>query len=298
MALTNILIGAVANDGTGDPLRTAFGKINTNNGLFSTVALSGAYADLTGKPALATVATTGVYSDLTGRPAFAAVATSGAYSDLSGAPTLAAVATSGAYADLSGTPTIPTATPIRPPLIAGNFYPAFPSVMSTGSIVAINSMKLIPLVVHQTCTILTLGVLVNTLATGGNCQLALYASNPTTGRPTGTALGNTASISTAATGAATGNMGASVQLTAGTLYWLAINCDNSTNLFISPSGTMNAFAWLVGSVNFTDVISATTAAETLVVAQTFGTWPDLTAASFTMASGKGAMIAYKVASVP
>jgi uncharacterized protein (AIM24 family) len=38
----------------------------------------------------------------------AAVATSGAYSDLTGKPALAAVATSGAYADLSGKPAIPT----------------------------------------------------------------------------------------------------------------------------------------------------------------------------------------------
>lgn len=77
-------------------------------GSLATVALTGAYADLTGKPVLAPVATSGAYGDLTGRPALAAVATSGAYSDLSGRPALAPVATSGAYADLTGQPTIPT----------------------------------------------------------------------------------------------------------------------------------------------------------------------------------------------
>lgn len=39
-------------------------------------------------PVLATVATSGAYADLTGRPALAPVATSGAYSDLTGGPTL------------------------------------------------------------------------------------------------------------------------------------------------------------------------------------------------------------------
>ena len=39
----------------------------------------------------------------------ATVAISGAYSDLTGTPTLASVATSGAYSDLTGTPTVPTA---------------------------------------------------------------------------------------------------------------------------------------------------------------------------------------------
>jgi hypothetical protein len=77
------------------------------------VATSGAYSDLSGKPVLATVATSGAYSDLSGRPTLAAVATSGAYSDLSGAPALATVATTGAYADLSGKPTLGTAAALN-----------------------------------------------------------------------------------------------------------------------------------------------------------------------------------------
>jgi hypothetical protein len=114
----------------------------------SSVAVSGAYSDLSGKPTLATVATSGAYSDLSGKPTLvdeldelidvaitpatlssssylgyntalalwenktlptlATVASTGAYSDLSGKPTLATVATSGAYSDLSGKPTLAT----------------------------------------------------------------------------------------------------------------------------------------------------------------------------------------------
>lgn len=59
----------------------------TITGLAS-VALSGSYTDLTGRPSLATVATTGVYSDLTGKPSLATVATTGVYSDLTGKPAL------------------------------------------------------------------------------------------------------------------------------------------------------------------------------------------------------------------
>ncbi len=73
------------------------------------VALSGAYADLSGTPTLATVATSGAYADLSGTPTLATVATSGAYADLSGTPTLATVATSGDYDDLINQPTIPAA---------------------------------------------------------------------------------------------------------------------------------------------------------------------------------------------
>ena len=77
-------------------------------GSLATVALTGAYSDLTGRPILAAVATSGAYADLSGKPVLAAVATSGAYADLSGRPALAPVATSGVYADLTGKPTIPT----------------------------------------------------------------------------------------------------------------------------------------------------------------------------------------------
>lgn len=59
----------------------------------ATVATSGAYSDLTGKPTLFS----GSYTDLTNKPSLF----SGAYADLSGKPTLF----SGAYADLSGKPT-------------------------------------------------------------------------------------------------------------------------------------------------------------------------------------------------
>lgn len=55
---------------------------------------------------LATVAATGLYNDLTGKPTFATVATTGAYGDLTGRPSIAAVGLSGAYADLTGKPTL------------------------------------------------------------------------------------------------------------------------------------------------------------------------------------------------
>jgi hypothetical protein len=81
-------------------------KANTAD--LASVAFSGAYSDLSGKPSLATVATSGAYSDLSGKPNLATVATSGSYNDLSNKPALKTVATSGSYNDLSNKPTIPT----------------------------------------------------------------------------------------------------------------------------------------------------------------------------------------------
>jgi hypothetical protein len=70
-------------------------KANTSS--LATVATSGAYSDLTGKPTLFS----GSYTDLTSKPTLF----SGAYADLTGKPTLATVATSGLFADLTSKPT-------------------------------------------------------------------------------------------------------------------------------------------------------------------------------------------------
>lgn len=96
MSRARTLAGAIGGDGT----------LNVGDvaGLH-TVASTGAYADLTGRPVLSSVATSGAYGDLSGKPVLHSVATSGAYADLSGKPTLATVATSGSYNDLTNKPT-------------------------------------------------------------------------------------------------------------------------------------------------------------------------------------------------
>ena len=88
VALPTNATGVLKNNGSGTLTWTAL----------STVATSGGYADLSGKPTLATVATTGSYTDLTSKPTLATVATSGSYTDLTNKPPIPA-----AY-------TLPTAT--------------------------------------------------------------------------------------------------------------------------------------------------------------------------------------------
>jgi len=108
------------------------------------VAVSGSYADLGGKPALATVATSGSFTDLSNQPApfdpatLAAVAVSGSFNDLSNQPapfdpaTLASVATTGAYSSLSGTPALATVATTG---AYGNLTgtPALAAVATTGA---------------------------------------------------------------------------------------------------------------------------------------------------------------------
>ena len=79
-------------------------KINT----LSTVAKTGNYNDLTGKPNLKPVSTSGDYSDLENKPTLKPVATTGNYNDLDDKPALKPVATSGNYNDLTGKPNLHT----------------------------------------------------------------------------------------------------------------------------------------------------------------------------------------------
>lgn len=67
VGLSNVDNTSDANKPVSTAQQTAL-NAKANSSSLATVATSGAYADLTGKPSLATVATTGAYSDLTGKP--------------------------------------------------------------------------------------------------------------------------------------------------------------------------------------------------------------------------------------
>lgn len=159
------------------------------------------------------------------------------------------------------------------------------------------TIELFPAVIKQKMTISTLGARITTLSAGGNCQFAIYATNAATGRPTGSALVSTASVSTAATGNV--NSAASVQLSAG-IYWFATNCDNATVAFNVISGAFfSGMSKMFGStISQSDAFAGQTLTG-LSVTQTFGTWPSLTSASFgDVTINIIPTILFKVASVP
>jgi hypothetical protein len=82
MAISLVNIGTYAGDGTGDPIRTAFQKINDNFSQFSSVSFSGEYSSLSGTPTLATVATTGLYSSLSELPTLGSLSSLSSISDI------------------------------------------------------------------------------------------------------------------------------------------------------------------------------------------------------------------------
>lgn len=154
-----------------------------------------------------------------------------------------------------------------------------------------NVITLFPGFIPQKCTITALGFFINTLSAGGNMQAAIYA-NSASMRPTGNALASTASVSTASANVGV-NAAVSVQLDVG-WYWFAANCDNATSRANSVSNDLSPA--IIGAASQSAGIF-NGAAFGLSVAQTFGTWPDLTSASFSDFFGP-VVVQFKVGSVP
>jgi hypothetical protein len=204
-----------------------------------------------------------------------------------------------AFADLSGQPTLAqlagvAAPQIVPTAISGNWIlPPMNSNTGSNNGTTASTIFLIPFSLQTAITVTALGVWIAVLSAGGNIQLALYASNNATGRPTGNALMSTASITTAATGAVSGTV-TPVALTPGNIYWMAMNADNST---VAMTTYINnpPLGWLYGSATLANLFAGTNVAALtgLSVAQAFGTWPSLTSASFTEINGKGTILALR-----
>jgi hypothetical protein len=186
----------------------------------------------------------------------------------------------------------------HPGYLAGNWYlPVGPAITSGGSAPGSGSIRLYPGYVKERVSISALGVRVSTLSVGGNVQAAIYANNATTQRPTGNALASTASLST--TNSASVNAAVSIQIEPG-LYWFATNCDNGTAAFTSFSSGVTSVSAIIGSTTQSTNLANGNAMVGLSVAQAFGTWPDLTAGSFTEVVGVTSvpLVQFKISSVP
>lgn len=158
--------------------------------------------------------------------------------------------------------------------------------IGAGGANSINSIVLYPFVVSRSITVSDLGARVTTAAASAQFQLAIYASS--SGLPTGTPLGSTASLSGATATTVSGAVSA-FNLTAGQVYWAAFNCDIAITMQ-HLLGANTFFGSVVGTPNLSEISSsATISATTRTVSQTYGTWPDLTGVTTTVNSGSGTL---------
>lgn len=167
-----------------------------------------------------------------------------------------------------------------PGYISGNWYPPYLMGPSTGGTAGANAaltltMEYLP----ARLTLSGLGCRILTLSAGGNAMVGLYAHNAVTGRPTGAALASVTGLSTSAVAEVTANLGANVVLESG-FYWTASQMDNATAVFGITTLAGFSVNSVVGSSTAFNVGGGINTGIALSTANTYGSFPDLTAASF------------------
>jgi hypothetical protein len=183
----------------------------------------------------------------------------------------------------------------------GNWINPFDGTAVGGSALTANTIALYSFIFRRTATVDNLGARVTTVAAGSNVQLAIYDSD-SNNKVTGLPLGATGNLS----GATATTVNASVTaftIAAGQIYWMAIN-SNGTPTMLAPSAFATHMSNILGGPALADALGTATNSLVLrTVAQTFGTWPDLTAVTPTVVSAsanaqKGALIAMQVSALP
>lgn len=181
---------------------------------------------------------------------------------------------------------------------ANQWYTGVQGVASTGVNPGANSIRLYPIIFKERCTITSIGVFVNTLHASGKVQAAIYANNPTTMLPTGNALVSTGDLSTTSQAAVAASV--SLQVEPGVVYWMATNTDDTTAICVSFNATTLHHTTLIGAATQAGAVGGSASCrQGLSVAQTFNTWPDITAASFgAIATSSVPIVQFKVGSIP
>lgn len=168
--------------------------------------------------------------------------------------------------------------------VAGNWINPFVGAQAAASGgLTLNVMRFMPFFVWRDCTFTDLGGRITTGVAANNIQCAVYANNPATCRPTSTPLGNTGNIdaTSAAMVSAAITQGSGV-LRAGQLYWAAVNTSSSTIQMLGSASATGIIGNLVGSATIGNLAGGSANLSMILTsAQAFGTWPDVSAASFT-----------------
>lgn len=189
------------------------------------------------------------------------------------------------------------ASPLRPAYTSGFWYPAGAGVNGNGAAPGANSIRAYPFRIVRAVTISDLAACVTTAHAANNFQLAIYAHDAAAGLPTGSELAKTGNMSTAATGVITADItGANVALAPG-IYWACVNTSSGSVIFVPFSINNSDTAELVGASAASSIFGGAAITGVCVSTPvTFGTWGDLTAASWTpVTTSSNAALGFKVA---
>lgn len=169
----------------------------------------------------------------------------------------------------------------EPDVVVGEYTYAHDYVtLAAGSAPGLANMYLVPLPVAQKKTLSSIGSYVAAAEATKTFGFSVYAHNPTTNRPTGSPIASTLNTLSAGTvGLVDGPLQANVALTS--LVWIGFQTNSTTATWqCSPAGWAGIARLVGSSAQATLVTGVSSVIQSLAVANTFGTWPDLTSASF------------------
>lgn len=147
-------------------------------------------------------------------------------------------------------------------------------------------IRFLPFVLKERTTISDLGARIITASSGGNIQLGIYRANAASRLPTGSPVAMTGNISTTSTGSVAASCVGGNQTLEPGLCWMAVNADNTVVALQTLAGTATWASAMIGSATQANISAGNTnTALSLSLAQAFGTWPDVSAASFTESTG-------------
>jgi hypothetical protein len=185
-------------------------------------------------------------------------------------------------------PVFSPASPVPvPQFIADRWYPTGPVATSTGAALATGLVRLYAFQLRARIKISTLMARVVTVGLG-SFQLAIYAHDATTGRPTGAVLARTGDMSSTVAAAVTGDItGADVVLEAG-VYWAATNVDATSAVTVFQTLNQNnaeSTALFGALLPDTASLNGACALVTLTTPMAYDTWSTMTGATFTEGAG-------------
>ena len=284
MAQQLVALGSAPNDGLGDPLRTAFDKLNDNDAeLYA--AVDGAFHSAAADPTVNDDSGDGYsigtrWLNTTKRSQFIAIdVTVGAAVWLK----LSAIQTPYGYA-------------------AGKHIQPFRmSVLATGSAPIANRMHCKAFVVNERVTVDAISYRITTASSGaGNFKFAIYESDANGERCTGLPIAETANIaSNTAAGSYTTAFTASTVLVPGRLYWVAYWTDTTaataTAIVCTGYSSGCEFSYLRANASMANLMATGTSLSGCIsYSSAFGAWPDLTGVGVTGAGEAGSRMAFFV----
>jgi len=169
--------------------------------------------------------------------------------------------------------------------------------LGAGAAMVANTIYLYPFTVQRPITVGELGARVTTGVASSSVQLAIYAS--VGGQPDGAPLATTVSLSGVTATTISDNI-TDFNLSEKTTYWMATNANATITMQHLTSTSQLAAVYIVGSPTLSNLSQGNTSiGGWRSVAQTFGTWPTLTAGGTAIQFGapRGGMVFLQISAL-